>query len=536
MTNEVSRSDLLRVLAEHRIAPGPVVERVSHESEDDSARALLRGLVAARALTPYQAECLLHGQVDLIDLGAYLILDRLGSGAMGTVYRALHRRMNRVTAIKMMTSETARKPGFSERFDREVQTLAQLRHDNIVIAYDAGECGGRPYLAMEFVDGRDLATEVVEGGPLSTSDAVDVVIQAASGLGYAHRRGLVHRDVKPANLLRDAGGTVKVADLGIARVRDMGDTVVDHAITQAGDFIGSAAYAAPEQAIDATAVDARADIYALGCTFYFLLTGRPPYVNKSLMSLLLMHRDAAIPDVRADRPDAPAEAASLIARMLAKDPDDRFASMDDVIRALQTLRAGGKLSFDRPRRAARGPHGDRSSAGLDPASDFEDRIRPSAELETVAETPASARAPTTAPSLGHSTTERGDARRLARISVVLVEPSRLQSRVARGFLEALGITRIRSTDSGREAIAWVDEEGPDIVVSAMHLRDMSGAELVRELAGRPGVAKVGFVLTSTDGEPGQADSVADLPRAHLLPKPYRMEDLAETLDKALAAG
>ena len=173
----------------------------------------------AGQLTVFQADALLAGRLPELCIGNYIVLDRLGAGGMGTVFKARHRRMKRIVALKILSRESAGQSSFAQRFQREVETIAQLTHPNIVMAFDADEAQSGLYLVMEFVDGRDLGSEVAAGGPLSTADATDCTLQAARGLAYAHHHGVVHRDVKPANLLRDAAGLVKVADLGLARLR-----------------------------------------------------------------------------------------------------------------------------------------------------------------------------------------------------------------------------------------------------------------------------------------------------------------------------
>ena len=229
-----------------------------------------------------------------------------------------------------------------------METIAQLSHPNIVMAYDAGEAENHLYLVMEYVDARDLATDVAQSGPLSVADAVDCVVQAARGLACAHDHGIVHRDVKPANLLRDAAGVVKVADLGLAHLSDSDTSVVDGSLTQAGSILGTADYMAPEQALDAANVDHRVDIYSLGCTLFFLLGGRPMYSAGSLMALLLKHRDAPIPSLYRARAEVPAELDTLYQRMAAKRPENRFPKMAEVVHALERMREAVALSDARP--------------------------------------------------------------------------------------------------------------------------------------------------------------------------------------------
>src|SRR5262249_36230526 len=194
----------------------------------------------------------------------------------------------------------------------------------------------------EFIQGRDLASEVRAAGPLGLADAVDCTVQAARGLEYAHDRGLIHRDVKPANLMRDARGVVKVADLGLARIKNPNAVQSESALTQAGAMVGTVDYMAPEQAVDSSTVDHRVDIYSLGCTLFFLLTGRPMYSGTSLMSLLLQHRESPPPALREARPDTPPVLSAIYQRMVAKKPDDRHATMTEVVLALEE--AGSSLS------------------------------------------------------------------------------------------------------------------------------------------------------------------------------------------------
>jgi phosphate ABC transporter phosphate-binding protein len=322
------------------------------ETGESDGEALARRLVHSEQLTPYQADALLKGRRTDLRIGAYDVLDLLGRGAMGTVYKARHRTMKRVAAVKVLTPDVARGGSFAQRFQREVETLAQLSHPNVVMAYDAGQSSAGPFLAMEFVQGRDLASEVKASGYLSVADASDCILQAARGLGYAHSRGLVHRDVKPANLIRDTHGVVKLADLGLARMEALHAGDRDSDLTQSGSFVGTVDFMSPEQAIDSSAVDHQADIYSLGCTLYFLLTGRPMYSGKTLMAILLKHGECPPPSLREARADVPEVLNAIYLRMVAKKPDDRHATMAEVIKDLEeagpTLRALG-LSARTPR-------------------------------------------------------------------------------------------------------------------------------------------------------------------------------------------
>jgi phosphate ABC transporter phosphate-binding protein len=351
----VSREKFLQNLKESGLSIADNTQQLlasPTEAEETSGAALAQRLVSTGELTPYQAEAVLEGRFTDLRIGGYEVLELLGKGAMGTVYKSRHRTMKRVTAVKVLASEVAKDPHFAQRFQREVETLAQLSHANIVMAFDAGESPAGPFLAMEFIQGRDLASEVKVGGPLSVADALNCILQAARGLEYAHHQGLIHRDIKPSNLMRDARGVVKVADLGLARIKNPQVTVTDSALTRAGWIVGTVDYMAPEQAVDATTVDHRADIYSLGCTLFYLLTGQPMYSGTSLMSLLLQHRDAPPPGLLKVRPDAPEALNTVYLRMVAKNRDDRYATMTDVILALEeagkSVSSAGKSAPARP--------------------------------------------------------------------------------------------------------------------------------------------------------------------------------------------
>jgi len=356
-TGSVSREQFLQNLKDSGLSVADDIQRLlaslTDTGETDGA-ALAQQLVQGGKLTSYQASALLEGRFADLRIGAYDVLDLLGKGAMGTVYKARHRTMKRVAAIKVLAPEVAKHGTFAQRFQREVETLAQLNHVNIVMAFDAGESSAGPFLAMEYVQGRDLASEVMAEGPLSLADAVDCTLQAARGLAYAHDQGLIHRDIKPANLMRDARGVVKVADLGLARIKNPQATENESALTQAGGIVGTVDYMAPEQAVDSTTVDRRADVYSLGATLFYLLTGRPMYSGTSLMSLLLQHRDAPPPSLREARPDVPESLSAIFLRMVAKKADERYATMTEAALALeeagQAIRALG-LSAPAPRPA-----------------------------------------------------------------------------------------------------------------------------------------------------------------------------------------
>ncbi len=301
-------------------------------------KALVTVLYRAGKLTKYQAKAIYEGKGKSLVFDEYVVLDQIGEGGMGMVLKAQHRRMKRLVAVKMLPAERLKSPGALERFYREVEMAAKLAHPNIVASYDAREQGGTLCLVMEYVDGPDLAAAVKEHGPLPIPQAVDCILQAARALQYAHGKGIVHRDIKPGNLLLDKEGTVKVLDMGLARITGaevaMGGP---ERLTASGQVIGTCDYMAPEQAFDIHNADHRADIYSLGCTLYRLLTGNPLYRGEMLMQILVAHREHPIPSLQEARPEVPEQLDECFQRMVAKKPEDRYQSMAEVAAALEAV-------------------------------------------------------------------------------------------------------------------------------------------------------------------------------------------------------
>lgn len=309
---------------------------------------VVSALLGSNKLTPFQLERLREGKVEGLVLGNYVLLAKLGAGGMGVVFKARHRRMKRDVALKVLPESLTKSPDAVARFHREVEAAARLQHPNIAAAFDADDAAGVHFLVMEFVDGPDLSRYVKQHGPLPLPHAIALCIQAARGLAHAHKLGVVHRDIKPGNMLVDSHGTLKILDMGLAHLQtEQGTDGVDLTeLTQSGRVMGTVDYMAPEQAVDAKRADHRADIYSLGCTLHYLVTGRPLSPEGSITQKLLWHQNEAVPDLSSYCPASTPQLDATLAAMLAKRPDDRPQSMTELAHALEEclsqITAGGK--------------------------------------------------------------------------------------------------------------------------------------------------------------------------------------------------
>ncbi len=266
-------------------------------------------------------------------VGRYELEELVGEGGMSSVYRAHDTVLERRVAIKVLHEHFSRDPEYVERFRREARAIARLAHPNVVTVIDRGEWEGRQFIVFEHVAGENLKAVIVREGPLPVDRALDLAAQIARALSFAHGLGIVHRDVKPHNVLLDGSGTAKVTDFGIARALDS-----DEALTATGTVLGTGQYLSPEQA-NGERGDERSDQYSLGVVTYELLTGRVPYSGDNLMAVAMRHVRDPVPSVRALRPDVPERVDALIARAMAKRPEDRFGSMDTLAAALESCSA-----------------------------------------------------------------------------------------------------------------------------------------------------------------------------------------------------
>jgi eukaryotic-like serine/threonine-protein kinase len=283
-------------------------------------------------LTHFQAEQLMQGKWRRFTIGKYKVLERLGSGGMGSVFLCEHKLMRRRVAVKVLPTARANDPASLDRFYREARAVAALDHPNIVHAYDIDQDEQLHFIVMEYVDGTSLQDLIKKVGPLDVSRACHYIRQAALGLEHAHEAGLVHRDIKPGNILVDRTGLVKLLDMGLARFFNDEDDILTKKYDES--VLGTADYLAPEQAIDSHSVDIRADIYGLGATFYYLLAGRPPFGEGTIAQKLLWHQTRNPRPLSEYRQDVPAELAAVLGKMMAKEPSQRYSVPGELDAAL----------------------------------------------------------------------------------------------------------------------------------------------------------------------------------------------------------
>jgi serine/threonine protein kinase len=322
-------------------------------------------LIERGYLTRFQTERVVEGKGQSLILGNYLLVQKLGEGGMGVVYKAWQRRLNRLVAIKTIREEKAGNDDrLLRRFQREAQLAAQMLHPNIVVVHDADQAGNTHFIVMEYIEGMDLARMVKRSGPLAIPIACDFIRQAALGLQHAFEHNLVHRDIKPSNLfvaeggktgslhrsgpIRDTSqgnaplpgsghGVIKILDLGLACLNGDLAGLGHSSLTQKGMFLGTPDFIAPEQARNASSVDIRTDLYSLGCTLFFLLTGRPPYVEGTSVEKLVKHQIEKPTPVDEIRQETPANVVAIVKKLMAKKPEKRFQTPQELADALQEV-------------------------------------------------------------------------------------------------------------------------------------------------------------------------------------------------------
>jgi serine/threonine protein kinase len=345
----VAANEFLELIEKSGLLSESVLRRVQHKLEiqpNSPAEETAKLLVRERVLTPFQAERLLEGRYRGLVIDRYRIREVLGFGGMGCVFIAEDPDEDRKVAIKVMSTEHSQDPGMLSRLQLEALAGMRLNHPNIIKTYRIGNTGAVHFLVMELVRGISLHELVALYGPLHPHVACDIIIQAAEGLAVAHRQGIIHRDIKPANFLIELDGTARILDFGLALVKGSESEEFSLSMVFGHDCLGTPDYIAPEQTIDSRKIDARADIYALGATFYVALTSHVPFPDKSNKLKLEAHRTRIPRNVCELKPDIPAEIGAIVAKMLAKKPDERYQSMAELIRVLKPFARRKNIPFD----------------------------------------------------------------------------------------------------------------------------------------------------------------------------------------------
>jgi serine/threonine protein kinase len=352
----VERATFFDRLRQNRLLTDAELEQAASRFTNDAPVPDIAGtLVNEGVLTGFQAQHLCSNDTQPLTLGQYRILDELGRGGMGRVYKALHTIMGRVVAIKVISPELVQNPVAVEWFRREVRASTHLVHPNIVMAYDANEAEGLHFLVMEYVEGVTLDALLKQGGPLPIENACALMRQAALGLQHAHEKGRIHRDIKPGNLLIPRSDSdqpsdilVKIADFGLARLQNKNSDNTIQLRPEAG-VLGTPDFISPEQSRDIHSTDIRSDLYSLGCTFYLTLAGRVPVLGETAMEKLIKHLMEEPEPLEKVRPDVPPAVVAVVKKLMAKDPANRFQTPAELAREL------GACLAERPKETSATP-------------------------------------------------------------------------------------------------------------------------------------------------------------------------------------
>jgi serine/threonine protein kinase len=350
-------TSFVELLGQCRLLEPPQWEELNHalKRRFHEPHALAKELLQRGWLSPYQVNQVFQGRGGDLVLGSYVLLERLGEGGMGQIYKARHRRLGRIVALKLIRKERLSNPAAVSRFHREILAAAQLDHPNIVLAYDADAVDGVHFYTMEYVEGSTFKRLICTSGPFLVPLACEAIRQAALGLQHAFARGLVHRDVNPSNLMltwvsqptgslahagkegqtRALWGShtplVKILDVGLARIHLPGDEArPSGSTTQMGMLMGTPDFIAPEQARDPRQADTRADIYSLGCTFYYILAGALPFPGGTKMEKVIRHQLEQPRPLEQLRPETPVEVLRIVRKMMAKRPEERYQTPGEV--------------------------------------------------------------------------------------------------------------------------------------------------------------------------------------------------------------
>jgi serine/threonine-protein kinase len=467
--SQTSAEKFLEIVQKSRLVEPTKLERFLEKVREQldgklptDARVMARLLRKKGLLTEWHTDKLLNGKYKGFFLGKYKLLGHIGTGGMSSVYLAEHTGLQDKRAIKVLPKKRVADSSYLARFQLEAKAIASLNHPNIVAAYDIDNAGDVHYIVMEYVDGLDLQALVKRDGPLDPSAAADAIAQAARGLAHAHERGVIHRDVKPANLLLDSNNTIRLLDMGLALMGAEDEESLTVANNE--NVLGTADYLAPEQALNSHSVDHRADIYGLGCTMYYLLTGQPPFNQGTLAQRIAMHQKEMPKPIRQLRPDCPGELEGICVKMIQKDPNYRYQSAGDVAEALERFVAkvpqGHKVAIglgDLPEGHEEGS----SSISLDDSD-----LRPEDSGDTVSnkndETLASSRSRLTRGSQSLSSSDSGRLVSVQRPKIDFNEGSFLDLQAESGYggkYRGGAADRSPQADNGKSDLNIGDESG-----------------------------------------------------------------------------